>query len=325
MITGDTAAQAPADNGPPESGAACPGWVHDQYVTAGPDGKAYPTWHPAVDANSGCFFGHEHGADPATSRVNTAPPPFGYVGGLIGDYEAHEGFKIFITNAGDVTENRTVNADQRSVFHMGTSGVQRYTTRFHSIMYDYVARDGSGREAHIQGMADTGETNLDGSVCDQPRQGGRDFATVGCDDAYEIWSGTMFQISHPDDPYTDVMHTRLTMTFSPAVFDPITIRDPRDNKLLLYTQKGRGNAGIDVLSPQAEYLGCSREAYFGPNYWQNTGQPTEYYTDVYGRVNPSGPTANFPLRQFVSATSSTSNEQFKLPREFCAPGIHAPN
>jgi hypothetical protein len=310
----------------PRAAQPCPQWVHDQFVTSGPDGRAYPSWHPAVDPSSGCFLGHEHGADPASSRANAAPPAFGYVGALIGDSEPHEGFKVFITNAGDVTEGRNVNADQRIVFHMGTGGVKRYSTRFHSIVADYVARDGSGREAHIQGMADTSDSHLDGSVCDQPRQGGKDFSTVGCNDAYEIWSGATFQVIHPDDPFTDVMHTRLTMSFTPAVFDPITTRDPRDNNVLLFTQRVRGNnRSVDPFSAQADFRGCVREAYYGPSYWRNAGQPTVYYTDVYGHVNPAGPDAAHPLKQVVGAVSSTSNEQFKLPSEFCLQGVHAPN
>jgi hypothetical protein len=299
--------------------------VHDRYVIGGPDGKTYPTWHPAVDPTFGCFLGHEHGADPATARANSAPPAFGYIGSLIGDDEPHEGFKVFVTNVGDVTEGRTVNADQRVVFHMGTAGVKRYTTRFHSMQYDYIARDGTGREAHLQGMADTSGSDQVGSVCDQPRKGGRDFSTVGCNDAYEIWSAATLQVIHPDDPFTDVFQTRVTMTFTPAVFDPITTRDPRDNNVLLFTQRVRGNPAIDPFSPQATYRGCDREAYYGPSYWRNTGRPTVYFTDVYGHVSRSGQDGAHPLRQAVGSVTSTNNEQFKLPSEFCLHGVHAPN
>ena len=46
----------------------------------GPDGKRYPTWHPAVDPASGCRFGHEHGRDPRGSRLYgmVGAIPFGY-------------------------------------------------------------------------------------------------------------------------------------------------------------------------------------------------------------------------------------------------------
>ena len=39
----------------------------------------------------------------------------------------------------------SAQADYRIVFHMGTGGVKRYTERMHSLEYDYVARDGTGR------------------------------------------------------------------------------------------------------------------------------------------------------------------------------------
>jgi hypothetical protein len=47
--------------------------VHDSYYVVGPDGRKYPTWHPPthVDAASGevCYFGHEHGDNPAGSAL----------------------------------------------------------------------------------------------------------------------------------------------------------------------------------------------------------------------------------------------------------------
>jgi hypothetical protein len=43
--------------------------VHDSYFVVGPDGKKYPTWHPPRDPASGCWFGHEHGDNPAGSAL----------------------------------------------------------------------------------------------------------------------------------------------------------------------------------------------------------------------------------------------------------------
>jgi hypothetical protein len=46
----------------------CPKSLHDTYYVVGPDGKRYPTWHPATvtdpATNRLCSFGHEHGMDP---------------------------------------------------------------------------------------------------------------------------------------------------------------------------------------------------------------------------------------------------------------------
>src|SRR5437899_3225580 len=46
---------------PPVAGQPCPSFLHDSWVTTGPDGNSYPTWHPAIDPRYGCFYGHEHG------------------------------------------------------------------------------------------------------------------------------------------------------------------------------------------------------------------------------------------------------------------------
>lgn len=107
----------------------CPASLHEQYRTVGPDGKYYPTWHPAqvVDPATGqlCSFGHEHGADPSTSDIYEwvsgfyAPAdlvegepmglPFGYTseeldnhvhehGGMSMRHEDNSGHKVFLAN-----------------------------------------------------------------------------------------------------------------------------------------------------------------------------------------------------------------------------------
>jgi hypothetical protein len=319
--TAEPTAQPTAGTEPPVAGQPCPAWVHDRYVTTGPDGRLYPTWHPPIDPEFGCLFGHEHGADPRTSRADSSLPAFGYAAALMGMQEPHQGFKVFVINQGDISEGNPSPADYRIVFHMGTSGVKRYTAEFHSLEYDYISRDGSGREAHIYGMSDTGVPI--GSTCDNPRRGGRDFSTMGCPDAYEIWT-FHFSIMHPNDPYTDAMHVRLYASGSVAAFDPVTTRDPADDNHLVYTQDYRNpGSGVDPLSPQSEYQGCARESYGGPNYWDNAGRPTVYYTDPMGHVQP-GPAAGL-IRQEVSAVKGTSNEIFKYRQDFCGNGIHSPN
>ena len=52
---------------------------HDAYSVIGPDGKAYPTWHPPTGPG-GCSFGHEHGRDPSGSDLyaDLDGLPFGY-------------------------------------------------------------------------------------------------------------------------------------------------------------------------------------------------------------------------------------------------------
>src|SRR5512134_2425492 len=65
---------------PPRPNDTCTQADHDRFGTLGPDGKVYPTWHPAVDPASGCSFGHDHGRDPSGSDLygKVGALPFGY-------------------------------------------------------------------------------------------------------------------------------------------------------------------------------------------------------------------------------------------------------
>ena len=290
------------------SGSACPASVHDKYVVQGPDGKSYPTWHPQVDS-SGCRFDHEHGDDPRTSRANSSLPPFGYIGQLVGDNEAHNGFKVFVMNRGTTNdEGRTMLVDARIVFHMGTGGVKRFTSQFHSMMFDVVAPD--GHAVHLQGMADTGDAH---NICEAREIPGRVFQTPQSDcrttSVYEIWHNR-FVVRDGSGPKAEA----LTST---AAFDPITTLNPNDPSQLLLT--------ADLFSG-GPFYGCDREAYSGPVYWYNRGGSTVYQTDAYGRI-----VANGPLRQEISAHSDigipfTSDQtQFKLRREHCGAGLGLSN
>lgn len=312
----------------------CPKWVHDQYVTTGPDGKTYPTWHPVVDQRYGCFFGHEHGADPRSSRANSDLPAFGYAAAQMGMEEPHVGFKVFVMNAGDIVEsnvaNKVATEDVRVVFHMGTAGVARFTQEMHSIQLDEVDETGSGRYAHVSGMADTGPTQLNGSTCDVPRQGAKDFSTIGCPDTYEIWNFVRFQVLDPQDPFNGIDQSRFGAAPSVAVFDPITTSDPLDLTHLLFTQDVKGNPsglmGVDARSPQAYYRGCRREFYDGPTYWHNADGPTVYYTDAMGHTSPTGAADDaHPLRQEISAVAAHSDVIFKDRQDFCDNGVQFPN
>lgn len=131
-------------NWTPTSYDTCPASLHASYQTVGPDGKIYPTWHPAqvVDPATGqlCTFGHEHGADPTSSdiyqwvadwfspddRTSSEPQglPFGYVSeqldhwimhGGEGHSMRHEdnaGHKVFVAN------NVTMLDDQRNWLYL---------------------------------------------------------------------------------------------------------------------------------------------------------------------------------------------------------------
>lgn len=330
----------------PVSGTECPEWVHALYVTVAPDGNTYPTWHPQThyfDAENWCYFSHDHGVDPRLSKVNEfapefAAPPFGYVGAAVDMVEPHVGFKVFVWNCGDRSVEGYISAfNARLVVHMGTGGVGRYSQPFHSIEYTATACDGSW-VMHVWGMADFGANEIVGSICDNPRQGGRDFSTLGCttanhpQDAYEIWGGVL-EIIHPNDPYTGLFQSRAYITATPAVFDPITTRDPADSMRLVYTSDVvYPGMGIDPLIANSPFRGCNMEAYNGPMSVNNRNRPNRYVTDGFGRIIP-GAAAGTPgtLEQIIPRIvldgrgATNGQSQFKLQFDTCSPYLRAPN
>lgn len=319
----------------PVAGLPCPAWLHDSMVTTGPDGKLYPTWHPPVDLASGCLFGHEHGADPATSKVNASLPAFGYAAAQMGMTEPHTGYKVYVLNAGDTVEsnveNKVSTVSVRFVFHQGTSSLGRYLQPIHSGQEDYSGPEGSFA---VNGNFDTGPTALDGSTCDLPRQGAKDFSTLGCPDPYEIWNGAHFQIDTAEQRATccsGIGQSILYVANSPAVFDPITTRDPLDLGRLIYTETLKGNngaalSGINPTSPDAYNQGCRREFYTGPDFWRNAGGQTQYVTDPLGVVIPDAKVAGpGQILQTVSQSSSQTEAIFKKRTDYCGQGIHSPN
>lgn len=311
----------------------CSAAVHDKYVTTGPDGRLYRTWHPARDP-SGCTFGHEHGDDPATSNIyNGKPVPFGYVAAQLNPPmdEPHVGFKCFVHNKGTRNDEGGVMLhDSYYCFHMGTGGATRFTTRFHSLVF--YLRTSSGYIMNLQGMADTGSSA--DSICANPRQG-RTVQAFGCliDSPYEIWANKLFIRNRGN-----VVASVITST---AVFDPITSMDPADKTRLVYSWSPEAQEKIFRFDDPKEYFrGCDREAYTGPVAWYNRGGSTVYYTDPYGNVVDGG-----PLRQEVSAINTNANSvidqfgglifaykggsdpqsQFKLHKSACVPGLGVKN
>lgn len=257
----------------PVPGAECPASVHDGYQTIGPDGQSYPTWHPQIDPIFGCFFNHEHGDDPRTSRANSSLPVFGYFDGRT---EPHNGYKVHVVNETDRNDEGSPSLDNhRVVAHMGTGGPARFSRQFHSLQYDLIGRD---RELHIGGMADTGGV---GSICEEPRPGKVVMVTQGCvtQSPYEIWAMVIEFVG-------------VTAHFSPSVFDPATMMDPNNPMLLIRTAEG--------------FNGCKREFYFGPVFWPDSdfGPVTSGlgYIATYKSGDPSQPQSQFKLLRNYCAT-----------------------
>lgn len=289
-------------------GKLCPADIHDRYKVTGPDGSLYATWHPQVDVETGCFFAHEHGDDPRTSKADNSLPAFGYIGKQAGMDEPHPGFKVFVVNAGTVNdEDRVAISHTRIVAHMGTSGAKRFTERMHSLEFDLVATQ-SNHFVHVQGMADTG---LAGDICerdastsdgDKSNDIGRTFfvtpdqTNCGANSAYEIW---LFVLNAGG---------KATVHAATAAFDTATMMDPRD---------------LSKAIPTGD-TGCKREAYHGPVYWFNRTGSTVFYTDAMGK--PGG-----NIRQEVSnhgnigIPMNQDQTLMKLVADSCASGLATPN
>jgi hypothetical protein len=115
----------PAGREQPHPNETCPAWIHDQYMTTGPDGKTYPTWHHQIDPIYWCYHRHEHGSDPQHFAPNHVPL-FGYVAAADGMDEVHQGFKTYVFDDG--RGNRWM-----VTHHFGTAGLARACNRFHTV------------------------------------------------------------------------------------------------------------------------------------------------------------------------------------------------
>jgi ricin-type beta-trefoil lectin protein len=138
------------DKGYQPKAGECSWEIHARYWTWGPDGKVYPTWHPARDA-SGCSFGHEHGDDPRTSSLfaSTGWNPFGYTNELLAPSdpnkqrnEDHVGHKIAVGNKiNTYLDNNKANSPQMSCdalikAHQGTHSPDALTNNLHELSYN---------------------------------------------------------------------------------------------------------------------------------------------------------------------------------------------
>jgi hypothetical protein len=304
----------------------CSAATHDRWVVDGGDGFMYRTWHPQTDP-TGCVYGHEHGDNPASmqeSEIAASPVRFGYIGRRHpmpnepnGHEEAHEGFKVFIANRGDVNDEGRVNrVFSRSVFHMGTGGPKRFNMPHHSAEIRLIHPE-FGLKAFTQLMMNTGGV---GAVCD-PRKPApvKDVMQLSSpcklNSGYEIWSTQASVMANGREVYRAFA--------TPAVFDPITLFNPANPTEVVYAWDTRVAAIKNFPSDDwSRNRGCERESYAQPGYWYNGRGQTAYYTDAVGQPLASGdPLA---LRQEISTSESVGSpattdglKQFKMRRGFC--------
>lgn len=142
----------------PTGSDTCSKEIHDRYSVIGPDGLLYPTWHPPVDPETGCHFGHEHGRDPRGSALysTTGPLPFGYANQQLDIYdpttrrhEDHVGHKIEWENnipmnvRGAAGNLIAVTCDVLAKLHQGTHSKDAFTNNLHEFNYHLRCSDGS--------------------------------------------------------------------------------------------------------------------------------------------------------------------------------------
>lgn len=142
----------------------CSEAIHDGYSVVGPDGRVYPTWHPAVDPMTGCTFGHEHGRNPNGSDLysEVGAIPFGYANEhLLGSgfgaerHEDHVGHKIEWANDMEMRLGNggsavfSVTCDVLTKLHQGTHSPDAYTNNMHEVVYHLRCSDGTGFSATL--------------------------------------------------------------------------------------------------------------------------------------------------------------------------------
>jgi hypothetical protein len=149
----------------------CSREVHNSYSVVGPDGLRYPTWHPPVDAASGCTFGHEHGRDPRGSDLygEVGELPFGLA--LPAD---HVGYKLEWENdvafrfSGDAASSLLeVTCDVMVELHQGSHGPGAFRINTHEVAIHAHCSDRT--HVHVTMTATIGTPGEFESACDRER------------------------------------------------------------------------------------------------------------------------------------------------------------
>lgn len=265
----------------------CPDSVHNKYVAPGPDGKMYPTWHPSIDAATGCFFSHEHGSDPHSyvGFGSSGMPAFGYISATAGLNEPHNGFKVYVSN------NDLNGRAWMIVLHQGTSGPKRALTQFHALDW-HISTTGGQKLADLHLMADFGyavpncddQHPIPGSATGyafgtQPSR--RFIPTVNCaaETPYELWdavvkigngSNTLFEAFPRFD--VDNATTIINLANLDEVRYMCEVRTPNE----------------DCTSSKTQWTGNKRGVVHPGQFVGNTTGKADVYTDFFGKVVAAG-------------------------------------
>ncbi|HEV8123510.1 MAG TPA: hypothetical protein VGP80_04675 [Gemmatimonadales bacterium] len=267
----------------PAGYATCSRADHDRYVVAGPDGKLYPTWHPAVDPVKGCSYGHEHGRDPRGSALYQAigEVPFGVAGEALSIWDS--GRALPEDHAAQKVEwQNGVMLQQEVAGQREDIGVRcDFLVKFHQA---------------VPGDPSTGNpTEL--------------VYHVRCDDGTEIHATTLVRA---DQPATIATGDGARLAFFDPRFGLVTpVRvvdaDPQSASQMLMDLCGQDVTGGDG----AHSGGCEafptlrerRRVYFNQTGIYNVGGPTVWYTDPFGAHAAPKP---FPgsIRQVIAPVTN---------------------
>ncbi len=161
----------------------CTPEIHNEYSVVALDGKRYPTWHPPVDPETGCTFGHEHGRDPRGSDLfdDVGPIPFGFANEQLAIYdpngirnEDHYGHKVewqnnFEMNTGGAVASALfrIECDLLTKLHQGTHSKDAFTNNLHELAYHIRCSDGTAFSITV--MTPIGKPGEFVSSCDRDK------------------------------------------------------------------------------------------------------------------------------------------------------------
>jgi len=314
----------------PIRGQLCPAWVHDSYTVMGPDGRMYPTWHPAVDEQYGCTLDHEHGDDPRTSVLfsQVGMPPFGYVNAIEGKRtEDHVGNKVFVINDDDRGGSLLIK------LHQGTHSPDAFTNNLHELHYHYQNVDGRRLDIMLlSAFGRSGELTVSCGATDRQvvniRSATNEYGSA--DSARIIPSAACFDNTHP--VYEDWLSNnqiitpdqRIIALFNPhfAVFDPGRYFLPgapqnlgrsvdRCREIGIPKQQAclflHSHPEVQWNDSQSPFRGNKREVFVNQNIILNSDGPQLWYSDPYGRNAQTKP---FPgaIQQRIAAVRFTTIE-----------------
>ncbi len=111
----------------PVANTNCPAWLNKLYTVKGPDDQMYDSWHPQIDPAYWCYFGVEHGSDPAL--VGLPGWALGYVARKNNDQaELLEGFK------GIAIRDEKTKLGWYINIHSETGDLHRVCTQKHTVV-----------------------------------------------------------------------------------------------------------------------------------------------------------------------------------------------